>query len=86
MISKLEEAGVVAKIWNMGAQSLDPDSYVELERILGIISSNRNIDYKAVSSYQMAASGKVEHASDCSTSNAPAMLPGPCDCDIKAAD
>ena len=26
-------------------------------------------------------SGKDEHASDCATSNAPAMMPGRCDCD-----
>jgi histidinol-phosphate/aromatic aminotransferase/cobyric acid decarboxylase-like protein len=26
-------------------------------------------------------SGKNEHASDCATSNAPAMMPGRCDCD-----
>ena len=26
-------------------------------------------------------SGKDEHASDCATSNAPAMTPGRCDCD-----
>jgi hypothetical protein len=26
-------------------------------------------------------SGKEEHASDCATSNAPAMMPGRCDCD-----
>jgi hypothetical protein len=26
-------------------------------------------------------SGKEEHASDCATSNAPAMTPGRCDCD-----
>jgi hypothetical protein len=26
-------------------------------------------------------SGKNEHASDCATSNAPAMTPGRCDCD-----
>jgi hypothetical protein len=26
-------------------------------------------------------SGKQEHASDCATSNAPAMTPGRCDCD-----
>lgn len=25
-------------------------------------------------------SGTVQHASDCATSNAPAMKPGPCDC------
>ncbi len=28
-------------------------------------------------------SGKRTHASDCATSNAPAMKPGPCDCDAK---
>lgn len=27
------------------------------------------------------ASGKAVHASDCATSNAPAMEPGPCDCE-----
>ncbi|MEO1905920.1 MAG: hypothetical protein ABGX08_02720 [Citromicrobium sp.] len=31
----------------------------------------------------VALSGKRSHASDCATSNAPAMMPGPCDCDCR---
>jgi len=30
-------------------------------------------------------SGKTVHASDCSTSIAPAEVPGPCDCDVQSA-
>lgn len=32
------------------------------------------------------ASGKTVHASDCATSNAPAMEPGPCDCESVQQD
>jgi hypothetical protein len=31
-----------------------------------------------------AVSGKAGHASDCSTCDAPAFMPGPCDCDFIA--
>ena len=30
----------------------------------------------------IAISGKTIHASNCATSRAPAMMPGPCDCDV----
>lgn len=30
-------------------------------------------------------SGKKYHASDCATSNAPALMPGPCDCSTPAS-
>lgn len=38
-------------------------------------------DYEAQAAEYIRQSGKNIHASDCATSNAPAMQPGPCDCD-----
>lgn len=34
LISKNTEAKVVASVWEMGAESLDPDSYESLEKVL----------------------------------------------------
>jgi uncharacterized coiled-coil protein SlyX len=36
---------------------------------------------EALAAAYIELSGKDEHASDCATSNAPAMTPGRCDCD-----
>lgn len=36
---------------------------------------------EALAAAYIELSGKDEHASDCATSNAPAMMPGRCDCD-----
>ncbi len=79
-ISKNTEAITVATIWNMGVESLDPDSYSQLERILDILCETRNIDFKTVGIEHQVLSGKNDHYSDCSIHNAPAMLPSPCDC------
>jgi hypothetical protein len=80
-ISKEQEAEAVARIWNMGIQSLHPDAYGELEMSLQEMCVNRHISYECVAKHQIILSGKAEHSSDCPTSVAPAMLPGPCDCD-----
>ena len=80
-ISKNTEAKTIATIWNMGVESLDPDSYIELEKIVGLLCSTRSIDKKTVSIEQKVLSARKEHFSDCATNNAPAMIPGPCDCE-----
>jgi hypothetical protein len=80
-ISKEQEAEAVARIWNMGMHSLHPDAYEELEMSLQEMCVNRHISYECVAKHQIILSGKAEHSSDCLTSDAPAMLPGPCDCD-----
>ena len=36
--------------------------------------------HEPVADLYIALSGKRSHASDCATSNAPAVMPGPCDC------
>lgn len=79
-ISKNTEAKVVATVWNMAGESLNPDDYVELERILSQLCDTRSIDRKTLGIEQAIISGKRNHDSDCSTNNAPALLPGPCDC------
>ena len=84
-ISKNGEAIAVAQIWNMGAESLDPESYCELEHILKILCETRNIDNECIAVEQIVLSGKKTHASDCATSDAPAYVPAPCNCDYKEA-
>lgn len=80
-ISKEQEAEALARIWNMGAQSLSPGFYFDLEVALKHIAKNRNISYECVAKHQITLSGKDEHSSDCSTSDAPANISGPCGCD-----
>ena len=79
-ITKEEEAQAVARIWNMGAESLSPRVYEGLEDALKQMCSTRHIDNYAVAGYQRELSGKKSHCSDCETSNAPSYLTGPCDC------
>ena len=79
-ITKEQESVTVARIWNMGAHSLDPESYMELERILIQLCDTRNIDREAVACEHINLSWKDVHASDCATSNSPAEVPGPCNC------
>lgn len=81
-ISKNTEAKAIAEIWNMGAESLNPDSYHELEQILKQLCKTRNIDNECLASEHIILSGKRIHSSDCSTSDAPAYIPTPCDCSI----
>jgi hypothetical protein len=83
-ITKDQEAEAVAIVWNMGCHSLDPDSYTELERILPILCDTRSISREFLAGQHIFLSGKTAHASDCSTSNSPAYVPGPCDCDVEA--
>lgn len=80
LISKNSEARIIAEIWNMGCESLNPADYSELEGVLSRLCITRNIDYKAVGIEHQVITGKGDHDSDCSTNNAPAMLPAPCDC------
>lgn len=47
-ISKNTEAKTVATLWSMGVESLNPDSYVDLERILGELCSTRNINNESI--------------------------------------
>lgn len=80
-ISKEQEAEALARVWNMGCQSLDPFSYDKMENAFELIAKNRNIDFEVVQKHQILLSGKETHESDCRTSGAPAYLPGPCSCD-----
>lgn len=80
LISKETEAKTVATIWEMGAESLDPESYEKLENILKQMCSTRSIDNKSVGIELQLLSGHRNHNSDCVTNNAPAYLPEPCNC------
>lgn len=80
-ISKLTEAKAIATIWNMGVESLDPQSYVELESILKLLCTTRSINNEVIAVEQRILSGKKNHNSDCHTSDSPAYTPAPCDCD-----
>jgi len=81
-LTKEDEAKCVARIWNMAAQSLPPHEYEELEKTLSMICANRNINNDLIAHEHIFMSGKVHHNSDCRTSDAPALVPGPCDCDL----
>ncbi len=80
LISKNTEAKVIATVWNMGAESLNPDDYENLENILKRMCKTRSIDNKAIGIEQAVISGEKHHDSDCSVNNAPAMMPEPCNC------
>lgn len=82
LISKATEAKAVATIWNMAGESLDPENYANLEAALKQLCETRSIDNKTIAGEQIMLSGKLFHASDCHTSDAPAFVPAPCDCDI----
>ena len=79
-ISKNTEAKTISTIWHMGAESLCPSDYAEVERIIKILCDRRNIDYATVGVEHSIHIPKAQHDSDCSIFNAPAMLPEPCSC------
>lgn len=79
-ISKNTEAKVIATMWNMGTESLNPDDYTDLERIISRICCTRSIDRKCIGIEHAILSSKKHHDSDCGTNNAPAILPSPCNC------
>lgn len=84
MISKATEAKALATVWNMAAESLDPESYEALEKAFRILCETRNIPKEILACEQRILSGKLQHNSDCETSNAPAYVCAPCDCDFEA--
>ena len=80
LISKSTEAKAVATIWNMGAESLNPDDYADLERILNRIIITRNIERKTVGIEHRLLCGKEFHNIGCAANN---PTPSPCNCDAK---
>ena len=80
MKCKIKDASTIANVWKMGVESLDPASYIKLERIIGQFCHNRNISFEQVGDEHKAISGLDEHYSDCPSNDAPAMLPAPCSC------
>ena len=82
-ISKNTEAKAIAEIWNMGVESLNPDAYSELDRVLKQLCETRNISNECLAMEHIILSGKDKHDSDCSTSDAPAYIPAPCNCGYK---
>lgn len=83
MISKATEAKAVATVWNMAAESLDPESYEAVEKAFRILCEIRSIPKEILACEQRILSGKLQHNSDCETSNAPAYVCAPCDCKYK---
>lgn len=81
MISKATESKAIATIWNMAAESLDPESYESLETILRNLCEIRDVPTEQLADEQIMLSGKREHYSDCETSGSPAHICGPCNCD-----
>lgn len=66
----------------MAVESLDPESYAALEHAVRQLCATRGIDNEMIAKEQKILSGSRRHASDCETSNAPAYVPGPCDCKV----
>lgn len=79
-LTKAREANIVATIVEMGAESLSPEDYETLLRIMKRLTQTRHIDNEHIADAHIALSGKQSHSSDCSTSIAPAEYPLPCDC------
>jgi len=81
---------IAASVCGLFADRIEAQA-AELEDQSKQIASQMNVIYDISAEVQslrelLAAayielSGKDEHASDCATSNAPAMTPGRCDCD-----
>ena len=82
-MSNNAEVKVIATIWKMGAESLNPEEYADLERVLSTICERRKTSRFLLGIKHAVLSGKAEHHIDCSVNNAPSMLPTPCDCDAK---
>ena len=80
LISKNTEAKVIATIWEMGIESLNPDDFCDLERIINTMHKTRSIDRENIGIELALLSGTSNHDSDCKTNNAPELLPSPCDC------
>ena len=78
LISKNTEAKAIATIWNMGAESLNPDDYADLESILATMCWTRSINMKSLGVEHSLLSVKKIHAIGCGTNNA---IPSPCNCD-----
>jgi hypothetical protein len=81
MISKATEAKSIATVWNMAGESLDPESYESIEKAFRILCETRRIPKELIACEQKILSGNLLHSSDCETSNSPAYVCGPCDCD-----
>ena len=82
-ISKATEAKIISTIWHMGAESLCPHDYMELERIIKVLCETRSIDNTQVGVEHSVHIKKDQHDSDCAIFNAPAMLPEPCNCNTE---
>jgi hypothetical protein len=85
-LTKEDEAKTIARIWNMAGHSLPHHEYNELEKTLSMLCVNRNIDNELISHEHITMSSKSHHHSDCRTSDAPALIPGPCNCDLSPTD
>ena len=77
------EERTIATMMTMGAESLYPEMFAQLEAIIDQLCEIRavNIDNELLAAEYIKLSGKRHHNSDCRTSDAPAMQPGPCNCD-----
>jgi len=83
LITKNTEAKTIATIYCMGIESLNPDDFSDLERIINNMHKTRTINREVIADELAMLSGKKIHTSDCGTSNSPAILPTPCNCSYK---
>lgn len=77
----------VAETWKAKAENLSAalkataaSNAEYLKTVVGLKEEIERLRELLAAAY-IELSGKDEHASDCATSNAPAMMPGRCDCD-----
>lgn len=59
LISKNTEAKVIATMWEMGAESLNPDDFIALERVIENITNTRVIDRKTITMERAILNGKT---------------------------
>ena len=71
---------VQEKHWCIDHEELERQRLAAANRIIAQAAEMERLREALAAAY-IELSGKDEHASDCATSNAPAMMPGRCDCD-----
>lgn len=79
-ITKTEEAQVLARVLNIGADSLNPDDYDCLVGLCETLSVTRGISAHEIAVEHVHLTQEGAHFSDCGIHNAPASLPLPCSC------
>lgn len=76
------EEFAIATVRTMAIESLDPESYTLLEKVLNQLCETRavNINNEIMQEEYLKLSGRDDHDLDCAINSAPSYLPQPCNC------